>query len=199
MYFEAAKVVVSALTPLSIYVAYKAYKANLDKQKDDRIRDADKELLIQAQKSLECAYNALTDTGKSIPPKASRLNWLTCARHLLRHKKLAERIQSETYKVVHAEHEEFWRHQFYLALDQGDLANERYFTLTNENPWPENIEVTSALVVIAFSNWRTNQKDPTDDIDRGKILADKEALKGFAGRGLRSYIELLDRAHGRAN
>ena len=106
--FEIAKVLISALTLVSVFVAFLAYRANLQKQEEDRVRDADKELLAQAQKSLEWAYNSLTNNGNDIPPKPERLNWLTSARHILRHSKIAKRIRSDTCRTVHAEHEEFW-------------------------------------------------------------------------------------------
>ena len=199
LYFEIAKLAVSALTPISIYVAYKAYRANLQKQEDDRIRDADKELLAQAQKSLEWAYNSLTSDGANIPPVADRLNWLTCARHLLRHERIASRIQSETFRTVHAEHEEFWRHRVYMALDHNDLVGAGYYSTQTQDSWPENIEISSALVIIKFSNWPKEQQDPTDHVDRDAILQEKNALNGRAGRGLRGYIQRLSEARQRMN
>ena len=195
--FEVAKLLVSSLTLVSVFVAFIAYRANLRKQEEDRVRDADKELLAQAQKSLEWAYNSLTDNGKDIPPKPERLNWLTSARHLLRHNIIAKRIQSDTYRTVHAEHEEFWRHRFYLALDHNSLVSTGYYATSETQSWPENIEVSSALVIISFSNWPMGFKDPTDEVDRAKLLKDTEALKGRAGRGLRAYIERLSEAKAR--
>lgn len=185
-WLEIAKLAISALTPISIYVAYKAYRANNEKQRDDRVRDADRELLAQAQKSLEWAYNSLTDSGSTIPPAASRLNWLTCARHLLRHRRIAVQIQSGIYKTIHAEHEEFWRHRFYLALDHNDLLSAAYFASPTEN-----IELSSALVVVSFSNWPEDLKDPTDEVDRAALIRDKRALQSRSGRGLREYIDRL--------
>lgn len=193
-YFELAKLAVAAFTVFSISVAYKAYRSNLRKQDEDRIRDADKELVIQAQKSLEWAYNALTDEGRTIPPEASRLNWLTSARHLLRHRRIADRIKGEIYRIVHAEHEEFWRHRFYLALDDNALAATGYFTTNNGEPWPEKISLSSALIVVQFANWPVGLKDPTDEVDQESILNDKHALVGRAGRGVRAYARRLEEA-----
>lgn len=165
---------------------------NLQKQQEDRIRDADKELLLQAQKSLEWAYQSLTDDGMNTPPKSDRLNWLTCARHLLRHQKLADRIISETYRLVHAEHEEYWRHKFYLAMDHNALASTGYFSTGVAEPWPEKIEISSALVVVDFANWPKGQLDPTDEVNRFALAKEGNAYSGRAGRGLRAYAELLD-------
>ena len=196
MSFEIAKFLVSSLTLVSVFVAFLAYRANLLKQEEDRVRDADKELLAQAQKSLEWAYNSLTDNGTNIPPRPDRLNWLTSARHLLRHGKIAMRIRSDTYKTVHAEHEEYWRHRFYLALDHNSLLSAGYYANASAEaqPWPENLEVRSALVVVGFSNWPKGVKDPTDEVDRAALLKETEVLKGRAGRGLGAYIARLSEA-----
>ncbi len=193
MWFEIAKLAVAAVVFLSAYFAFKTYRANLQKQQEDRVRDADKELLLQAQKSLEWAYQSLTDDGVNIPPKAERLNWLTCARHLLRHQRLADRISSETYKLVHAEHEEYWRHKFYLALDHNALASTGYFSTGVVEPWPENIELSSAMVVVDFGNWPKGRADPTDEVDRAILTTRGNAYSGLAGRGLRAYADLLGR------
>lgn len=192
--FEIAKLIVSSLTLVSAFVAFLAYRANLRKQEEDRVRDADKELLAQAQKSLEWAYNSLTDNNTSIPPKPVRLNWLNSARHLLRYSKIAMRIRSETYMIIQAELREHWRHQFYLALNHDALQSNRYYENLEVQSWLENIEVSSALVVVSFSNWPKDLKDPTDEVDRSALLTDTEALKGKAGRGLRSYISRLAEA-----
>ena len=192
---EIAKFVVSLFTFASVLVAFFAYRANLRKQDEDRVREADKELLAQAQKSLEWAYNSLTNNGTDIPPNAARLNWLTSARHLLRHRKIASSIKSGTYKTVHAEHEEYWRHQFYLALDHSTLRDTDYFSNLETPAWPVNIEVSSALVVVGFSNWPRQLKDPTDEVNQAELLKDIEALKGKAGRGLRDYVALLSEAN----
>jgi hypothetical protein len=196
-WFEVAKLAVAAIALVSAYFGFKTYKANLQKQEDDRTRDADKELVGQALRSLEWAYSALTDDGATVPPKADRLNWLTCARHLLRHSKLSERIKSETYQLVHAEHEEYWRHKFYLALNHQALLSTRYFTADERNPWPENIEVSSAMVIVKFSSWPEDKKDPTDEVNRAAMAEDGAVFKGFAGRGLRAYIEALEEARKR--
>ena len=196
-WFEVAKLAVAAIALVSAYFGFKTYKANLQKQEDDRTRDADKELVGQALRSLEWAYEALTDNGTTVPPKADRLNWLTSARHLLRHAKLAELIKSETYRLVHAEHEEYWRHKFYLALNHQALLSARYFTVDERSPWPENIEVSSALVIVKFSSWPESRKDPTDEVDRVALTEDGSVFKGQAGRGLRAYVEALEEARKR--
>lgn len=72
-WFEWLKVAVSLATLGSIVVAYLAYKANLSKIEEDRVRDRDKELLAQVKSSFDWAYNVLTDEAKNIPPEANPL------------------------------------------------------------------------------------------------------------------------------
>ena len=56
----------------------------------------------------------------------------------------------------------------------------------------ENIEITSALVVIDFSNWKGDAIDPTESVDNEKLMTLGAGLKGNAGMGLRGYIEHID-------
>ncbi len=191
-FFEVIKIAIGSAALFSIWIAYKAYQANLRKQEEDRVRDADKELLSQTQKSLEWAYNVLTNDGNNIPPSPDRINWLTCARHLLRYNKISEKIIGATYKTVHAEVEEYWRHKFYLALSDTSLMSAAYFKDQSRQDWPEKIEISSAIVVIDFSNWKEGAKDPTDDVDRQKMMTNGNCFKGSAGRGLRAYMRDLE-------
>jgi hypothetical protein len=191
-WFEWLKVSVSLATFGSIVVAYLAYKANLTKIEEDRTRDRDKELLAQVKSSFEWAYEVLTDKEESIPPDANRLNWLTCARHLLRAEKLVKQISSPTYKTVYSEIEEYWRHKFYKALSHDSLRSWSYYSDSAKLDWPENIEISSALVIVGFSNWKEGAADPTDDVNREALIKTGGGIKGgCAGRGLEGYIVRL--------
>ncbi|WP_157598767.1 hypothetical protein [Rhodanobacter sp. Root561] len=192
-YIEWIRVGISALTFVSIIIALLAYMANRKKIDEDRERERDKEYASQFQKSLEWSYNALTDSGQHIPPAADRLNWLTAARHILRAKKIQAQIAYPTYRTISDEIEEHWRHKFYLALSDGSLRDWHYF-INRDNPaWPENIEISSALVVVDFSNWKDGTPDPTDAVDREHLIAHGAGIKGGnIGRGLRNYIQYLD-------
>ena len=189
---EIAKVILGVAALFSVYIAYKAYKANLIKQDEDRVRDSDKELLSQSQKSLEWAYSALTDQGKNLPPSPNRLNWLTCARHIKRHDELASKIGSATYKTVHAEIEEFWRHKFYLALSGPRLMKSSYFGSVDNQTSQERIHPVSALVVIDFSRWKNNIADPLDGVDQASLVKSGDVFKSVAGRALRTYLYELE-------
>ena len=190
-WMEILKLGISALTLVSIVIAYLAYRTNLRKQREDQVRDNDRELLAQAQKSFQWAYDVLTDNGEHIPPRADRLNWLTSSRHLLRQRKIAKRIDSETYQLVYAEVEEYWRHRFYTALDHPSLRSRGYFADLEKPRWPENLEISSALVVVEFSGWNKERTDPTEEVDREQLLESDALRGGHASRGLRSYVNWL--------
>ncbi|WP_147282881.1 hypothetical protein [Pseudorhodoferax soli] len=183
---EWLKVLISAGTPVSAFLAYLAYRAN-------GVRDADKELTAQARMSLKWAYDALTEEGKTIPPPADRLNWLTCARHLLRHDYLVAQIKTDTYRTVHAEQAEFWRHQFYLALNHQTLAFPHYYAGPGRyGPLSGNgIEPRSAAVVVAFSSWPEGQVDLIERVDAAGMVGGSDTSAKF---GVRAYLADFARA-----
>ena len=181
-----------AAASFSALTAYKAYKVNLRKTEEDRVRDRDKELLAQIENSLKWAYDSLTEDGKSIPVKADRLNWLTCARHLLRANTLSMKIVSETYRTIRDEKEEFWRHRFYLALRDISFRNPGFFEngyATTAGGGP--IEPRSAKVIIEFSAWRNGAEDPIDSVENGPI-SHEDYGKSSASMGLNEYLALLE-------
>lgn len=188
-FIEWTRLAISALTLVSIVIAYMTYRENLRKINDDRLRERDKEYVGQFRASLEWAFDALAPDGPGKAPRADRLNWLTSARHILRAKKIRTLIQHSTYATIADEIEEHWRHRFYLALSHEDLRDGHYY-MDREHPTsPENIEVTSALVVVNFTNWKDGMVDPTDEVDREALLGQ---LKGYyAGLGLMTYINQL--------
>jgi hypothetical protein len=191
--FEYIKLLVSVASFGSIVIAFCAYRTNLKKIGEDRIRDKDKELLAQIKNSFEWAFGALTNDAKCIPPEPDRINWLTSARHLLRAEKLIKSIENQTYKIICAEVEEYWRHKFYMALSNDRLRSWDYYADTKRPDWPENIEISSALVIIDFSNWKEGAIDPTDAVDREAMINSGQGIKGGnAGRGLEGYIVRLN-------
>jgi len=187
---EIVRTIISAGTLVTVVLAYKSYSANLTKQNEDRDRDRDKELLAQAQKSLRWAYEALTDDGKTLPPEPDRLKWLTAARHLLRAEKLAGQLVGQTYRTVYDENEEFWRLQFYKALDDSTLHDPNYFRHRERSFSPPRIAASSALVVLHFSTWKKGAQDPADSIDRERLEADLKDV--FGARGLIRYLDTMD-------
>lgn len=146
------------------------------------------EILKQAILSLERAYTVLTQEGKETkPPAPDRLNWLTAARHLERYKKLKEKLAFDAHRIVCEEHEEYWRHKFYVCLNAPHKMPAAYYaTKSSQNA---GIEPRSALIIHEFAKWLDSRDDPIDKIDAQAILSRGEVLNG--NYGLRQYLESL--------
>lgn len=146
------------------------------------------ELLAQAILSLERAYKALSNNGANVkPPLADRLNWLTCARHIESYKVVRARLKTKLHRLLCEEHEEFWRHQFYLCLDIPNILSPAYYA---EQPSPSRrlgIEPRSALIIYAFARWPESRPDSIGAVDVKKLMREYEPLKGNIG--LRQYID----------
>jgi hypothetical protein len=144
------------------------------------------ELLNQAVLSLERAYAALSVGGTSVrPPTADRLNWLTCARHIQSYKTLKARLKTELHHSLAEEHEEFWRHQFYLCLDIPNIHHASYYA-EHVPTGHAGIEPRSALIIYAFASWPEGKPDPIDAVDVQQLL--RESLPFQGNHGLREYI-----------
>ena len=137
----------------------------------------DKEICDQAIIAIERAYSSLTIGKEEYEiPEASRLNWLTSARQIVRFQQLKSMLKTDLYKLVCSEHEEHWKHEFYLSLKHNDFISPSYFQANN-------IHLTSALVVINFKQWEPDAKDPIDDIDADRLINDGYTLQGQHGLG----------------
>lgn len=147
----------------------------------------DQQLLQQSILSLERAYNSLTSNGQRLtPPPADRLNWLTSARHIIGYKALKNRIKTPLYLALCEEHEEFWRHEFYLALDMHKIYSSSYY---DQGPPPDlrsPIEPRSAIIIYSFATWPKSKSDPVDSIDTKLLLQQSDFLAG--NHGLREYL-----------
>ena len=102
-----------------------------------------------------------------------------------------EVVKTDLYKLVCSEHEEHWRHQFYLCLDHKTLLSAPYYQGTDMTPFSsENIDPKSALVIINFKQWDSELEDPLDEVDKDQLIKDGYTLNGE--RGLRGYISILE-------
>ena len=147
----------------------------------------DERILQQAILALERAYQSLTSDGKKVaPPSPDRLNWLTTARHIISYKSLKNRLKADFYKSLCEEHEEFWRHQFYLCLDMHKIHHAAYFEQGPPGMLPP-IEPRSAIVIYSFASWPKNKIDPIDSVDASSLLNDSNVLPG--NHGLSAYLE----------
>lgn len=149
----------------------------------------DDNLLKQAISSMERAFNVLTDDGRQIsPPPAHRLNWATSARHLESYRSIKKRFKTRLGRHLRDEHEEFWRHKFYVALRTPHPLHPGYF-LGPTSPTGRNDEKIigrSAVIVYSFSKWGSKE-DRLDSADIVQLVADYGTLNG--NPGLRIHLE----------
>ena len=47
------------------------------------------------------------------------------------------------------------------------------------------------MVVVQFSDWPDEAKDPLDDVDKLAMESQGRCFRGRAGRGLKRYVEVL--------
>ena len=175
MSLEEWRTLFSACTLISIVFVILNYWSSRGKAKEDYKLAKDKEICEQAILAIERAYGSLTNGKKKYElPDASRLNWLTSARQIIRFQQLKSELKTDIYKLVCSEHEEHWKHEFYLSLKHNDFNCSSYF---NNN----NIDLTSALVITNFKQWDPETKDPMDDIDANTLINDGYTLKGQIG------------------
>ena len=154
----------------------------------------DRELFQQAALSLERAYRALSNDGRNAkPPLADRLNWLTAARHLQGYKALKARVKTTLFRSLCEEHEEFWRHEFYLCLDRHNIHDESYYAGPPSEPG-EQIEPKSALIIHGFASWPTGKTDPIDSVDIKALLRKSDPLTGNIG--LSTYLRRFPKLFG---
>ena len=146
----------------------------------------------QAIIALERSYHVLTgNKADSSIPEKSRLNWLTTSRHLIRFEMLKSMLETKLYKLVCSEHEEHWRHQFYLCLNHKEILSPVYFQGSDFMPGSsENLDLKSALIVINFMQWNPDSQDPLDSVEKNKFLNDDYTLTGQ--HGLKNYIRILN-------
>jgi hypothetical protein len=157
----------AAVSVLAIYIPWK--------------NTHDSEVFREAVQALERAYRALTLNGlQDGHPIADRLNWLTCARHLQSYKALRDSLKTALYLRLSREHEEHWRHEFYLCLLKNRIYQPSYFS-------GAEIEPRSAIVIFGFAAWPNSKEDPIDKLDFEAIFQESELLKG--NHGLQQYLQ----------
>lgn len=140
----------------------------------------DTAVFSEAVLALERAYKSLNANRQNDQrPAPDRLNWLTCARHLESYKDLRARLKTSLYRRLCAEHEEHWRHEFYLSLLKERILNASYF---ETGP----IEPRSAVVIYGFAAWPESRKDPIDIADYESIFSESDILRGNIG--LKTYL-----------
>ena len=172
--------VLSTVTLLTVIIAFFTYQSNIKAQEEDRIRDSNKELIRQIELSLEWSYATLVNTDVINNPMSSRLNWLTCARHLRRQEEIAQEISDGVYKIIYEEKKEYWRHQFYLFIQDAVKSTDYFIS--------RRIEPASAFIIIDFCNWPQGKKDPTDELTPESI-AEKLDNTDYSSISPMGYLE----------
>lgn len=135
--------------------------------------DNDRELLRQLILTLERAYLSISPNDPTALPLQNRLGWLTAARHIATFKTLKTELKTQLHKTLCEEHEEYWRHQFYVLLTH--INNCAYFEWKNGTTGAsESIDPTSAALVFAFSNWPKGRKDRLADFSLKELIQDND-------------------------
>jgi len=152
-------------------------------------------ILDQAVCSLGRAYSALTiDGSQTDPVPADRLNWLTAARSIEAYKALKSRVRVKVHRLIAEDHEEYWRHRFYLALRHPAYRQPSYYypwgKIHEEALQPEPIEPQSAIIVHAFAKWPKSRRDSIDHADFHRIFSETDPRPGNIG--LRTYLDDLN-------
>jgi hypothetical protein len=150
-----------------------------------------KNYLDQAVLALERAYAALTEDGANVaPPTPNRLNWLTAARHIESYKKLKARIKLRSLQFVCEDHEEYWRHRFYLALAMHRITDIAYYAGTGP-AGRQPLNTTSLIVVYGFATWPEGKPDMLDQVDEQEIL--RRCHPRHGNHALGAYLDQFSR------
>ena len=140
----------------------------------------DSEIFKEAVLALERAYRSLMQgAGQDGRPTSDRLNWLTSARHIESYKSLRNSLKTSLYRRLCQEHEEHWRHEFYLRI-----AKDRIYQVSYYEIGP--IEPRSAIVIHSFAAWQNARQDPIDSLDFEALFGESKLLQG--NYGLREYL-----------
>lgn len=140
----------------------------------------DSEVFKEAVLALERAYRSLMNGAEADGwPKSDRLNWLTSARHIESYKGLRELLKTSLYGRLCCEHEEHWRHEFYLRILKDRINQVSYF---EQGP----IEPRSAIVIYGFAAWPNKKQDQIESLDFEALFRESEILKG--NHGLQNYL-----------
>lgn len=168
----------------AIFAAWQIYSANKRVKNERRLN--------YAVTSLERAYAVLTNDGTNKNfPRADRLAWLTCARLIEEFKTVKQELKNQPYLSECEGHEEHWRHQFYLSLQELAL-NSGYYRISET----DCIEPISAMIIHSFADWPNGKKDPIDKFGNLTEAEDKIHIsqKWF---GLKVYLERYPRLNRR--
>lgn len=142
--------------------------------------------LDQAILSLQRAHAALTDDGRCEHARPDRLVWLNAARHIETYKVLKRGVTELSHKVICEDHEEYWRHRVYLAIDMHALYQPGWYD-EDRTTGKLGLAPPSLLIIYGFASWPEGKIDPIDQADLIGIAASHDVRKG--NHGLRIYLK----------
>lgn len=188
------KIVISALGSLALIFALLTYLFNIKKFNSEGEDKKSDKYLNEAMKALDRAFTIFTDSNiNTSPPRPDRLNWLTTARMIESYKKLKLNVTSMEHRYVLQEHEEYWRHKFYLALGSDEMLTPAYFAKPRKEMYCDsdfaNLDLTSLAVIYNFTEWKSDHEDPLNSVDAAKMLSYGTILSRH--HGLMTYVKLF--------
>ncbi|MCS4294980.1 hypothetical protein M2375_003213 [Comamonas sp. BIGb0152] len=175
-----------AAVAISTDLARRAYTADRQWRRDEKY-------IEQIITSYKWAYSVLMDGKKDGPPKADRMNWSSCARHLLRAEKIFGSVVTPELNTILKEQREFWRHQFYLSLDYEVLKHAHYFSNIYRNN-ADPLDPTAALIVVQFSVWK-DEIDPLFEVDAEALTKELTNSARISKAGLFEFIHEMKTTH----
>ncbi|WJD60580.1 hypothetical protein [Pseudomonas kurunegalensis] len=180
---SAASAIAASASAFGAFWTIRRNSLNLREERKaaDEVRENER-LLNHAASTLERAFSALMGGNQELAfPPSDRLAWLTSARLILDYKKTKHRISSPLLIQECEGHEEHWRHQFYLKLNEINRLPQGYYA-TGE------IQKSSAVIVHAFSDWPEGKVDeiPVDFSD----AVDEHGVRAWWFE-LRHYLGIL--------
>lgn len=158
-------------------------------EEDRKQASEDKEWVEQLRLSLEHAYDSIAVISEEGDiPMDDRVSWLTAARHISRYWDMKRNLKTGIFTTLCNEHEEYWRHRFYLLLNK--MKNGRFFGTKHmiDEGHSEIVEPRSAAIVFAFAQWKNDDKDPTDDHSLEDLIVDYD-LFSYKCRVFRDFIK----------
>lgn len=177
------------------FVSFLGLLVTLKQQRDaahlQKVESDDQSYFDHAVRSMERAYDVISDSGRGTIPVHDRLAWLTCARLLLSAKEVADRISnhSEGLRALFAGEQEHWRRKFYELFNPRSSRliglSEAYF-IRDSSEYASPIEERSIRVIYTFLEWPDGMVDSIDAVP----LYTREELTGMGGHmsGVRDYI-----------
>jgi hypothetical protein len=190
------QIVISALGGFALVFAGLSYYLSAKKFALEKTSKQSEQYLKEGIGSLERAYSIFTDSNANCsPPRPDRYNWLTTARIIQSYNKLKKHVTLVEHQIVLQEHEEYWRHKFYLTLDSNDMLSVSYFAKSKAEMAFDsdfaNLDLSSLAVIYYFSEWKHDYIDPLDSVETAKLFAYGTILSRH--HGLQSYVKLFSK------